>query len=108
MPSLRQRKRYIVFEIISDEAIKDERLVWSKIRETTRDFLGTLGFAKAGPRFVGNCWSNEKQKGIIQVNHDCLDHVRACLAQVQNINGSPVIVRSVGVSGILNKAKNLL
>ena len=42
------------------------------------------------------------KKGIIKVNHRYVNHLKAALAL---INSQDMVFRSIGVSGILNKAE---
>ena len=50
-------------------------------------------------------YNPEKQKGLIRVSHRGMDGLKASLALVNQIEQQPVIVRSVGASGILAKAE---
>ena len=45
------------------------------------------------------------QKGIIKVNHKHVDELKSALTLIEKINNKKVIVKSLGVSGILNKAE---
>lgn len=65
-------------------------------------FLGELGFAKAGV-IVLDDWKDSK--GVMKVNNKHVDNVKAGLALIKRIGNETVIVRTVGVSGILNKAR---
>ena len=51
-------------------------------------------------------YDDNRQRGLIRVNNKALDKMRASLALVKQIAGQDVIVRSVGVSGIMKKAMN--
>ncbi len=48
----------------------------------------------------------EKQRGLLRVSHDQVHHVRASLALVRKVGEQPVVVRSIGVSGVLRKAES--
>ena len=109
LPSLREKKRYIVFEVISKEKISDINAVSNKIWQISLQFLGQFGVAKAGIIVLQNKWNEELQRGIIKVSHKHVDAVKAALVFADKIDGKDVIFRSLGVSGILNKAeKNYL
>jgi ribonuclease P/MRP protein subunit POP5 len=103
-PSLRERKRYLAFEVISEVPIGDSKAVYGAINQKALEFLGTLGCAEAGMIMLADRYNPEKQRGLIRVSHKSVDKLRATLALVETINGKKTIVRSVGVSGILNKA----
>lgn len=104
LPTLKEKKRYLVFEVISDSKITDNRAISSKIEDNALEFLGQLGYGKAGVQ-VMDCWNPDKTRGIIKVNNNHVDDVKASLAFIKEIKNREVIVKSVGASGILDKAK---
>jgi len=103
MPSLREKKRYLVFEIISKQKMEDFKLVSYTIWEKVLQFLGSLHTGNAGIWILQDKFQNNK--GIIKVGHRHVDHLRAALTMIDSIDKTPVIVRSLGVSGILKKAE---
>ena len=105
LPSLREKKRYLVFEVISKDKVKSFDAVSSAIWQSCMQFMGQLGAAKAGILPLENKWNSENQKGIMKVNNKYVDHARASLIFANKIDGKDVILRSVGVSGILKKAE---
>lgn len=72
------------------------------------EFLGELGMAKAGIWLHSEVWNPEKQAGIIRVNHKYVNELKAGLTFIQQIQNKDVIVRSLGVSGIINKAEKYI
>lgn len=106
MPTLRERKRYLAFEIISERPIQDFKPVSDAIWQTALGFLGELGCAEAGIMILKDKYDAERQRGLIRINNKSLDKMRASLSLIQKIGGQEVIVRSVGASGILKKAMN--
>lgn len=105
LPSLKEKTRYIAFEIISEKAIKDFKTVEKAIKEAVLAFIGQLGLAKANLILIKDCWLPEKQRGIIKVNNQSLNEVKMSLALIKEINSNKTIINCIGVSGILNKAK---
>lgn len=105
LPTLKEKKRYLAFEIISKSKINDFRAVSEQIMAKSLELIGQLGVAKAGLRVIQDCWNPESQKGIIRVGHKQVDEIRAALALITKIDGKEAIVKSVGSSGILKKAK---
>ena len=105
LPSLREKKRYLVFEIISKEKISDAGAVSDAVYSSSLQFLGQFGTAKAGIMVLNNKWNPKFQRGIIKVSHKHVDAVKAALIFTKKIENKDVILRSVGVSGILNKAE---
>ena len=105
LPSLREKKRYLAFEVISREKINDSGAVSNAIMHYSLQFLGQLGTAKAGIMVLNNKWNSHAQRGIIKVSHKHVDAVKAALALADKIDGKDVIFRSIGTSGILNKVE---
>ncbi len=103
LPSLKEKKRYIVFEIISEKKLS-EKIVIDEINKKILSFLGELGIAKSG--FVLLKDSIKKTKGIIRTNLKYQDEVKMALSLIKKIGNDKVIVNVVGVSGILKKAKS--
>lgn len=108
LPSLREKKRYLVFELISKEKINSFALVSNAIWHYALQFLGQLEVAKAGLMVFGNKWDSEMQRGIMKVGHRHVDAAKAALMLADKIGNSDVIFRVIGVSGILNKAERCL
>ena len=106
LPSLREKKRYMVFEVVSNKKITDASLVSNAIWHYSLQFLGQLGVAKAGLMVLNNKWDAELQRGIIKVSHKHVDAVKAGLTFANKIGNTDIIFRSIGVSGILRKAES--
>lgn len=101
-PTLRERNRYIVFELISGSRFSREdvsKAVWN----TLLRFLGELGASRTSLWVMD--WVVEKQTGIVKVNHDSVECVRASLAFMREINDVPVVFHVLGTSGTLKKAR---
>ena len=105
LPSLREKKRYLAFEVISKEKINNFGDVSDAVMHYSLQFLGQLGTAKAGIMLLDNKWNSHAQRGVIKVGHKHVDAVKAALIFADKIDGKDVIFRSIGVSGILNKAE---
>ena len=105
LPTLREKKRYLAFEIISKSKIDDFSKVKEAILESATRFLGESGMAKAGILILPDKFNREKQRGIIRISHKMTNELRASLTLIKRINEQDVIVRSLGLSGILKKAE---
>lgn len=82
MPSLKEKKHYLVFK--GEKKAAENALF---------EFLGILGMAKANPQVI----LMKGDKGIIMFNRDYADEVRTALV----FSG----MHTVGISGTINKAK---
>ena len=101
LPSLREKKRYVAFEITSKASITQFQAK-KAITEKMQEFIGTLGMANAGLQFLPD-WENNK--GIYRVNTKYVSHSKACLALMKTINSQKVIVKSLGTTGVINKVR---
>ncbi len=103
LPTLREKKRYLVFEMVSER-----QLPWDAVRSAIEAgvlrHVGELGYARAGVQLLAEHWHAESSRGMLRVSHTSLDEVRSSLGLVREAGGAPVIVRSVGASGILGRA----
>ena len=96
LPSLKEKKRYIVYKVISDCKIS-EKQAKDEIKNQCLKFLGELGYAKAGIQMI--------DPNIIRVNTKHLEETKMALGLIKKINDKKVIVDVIGVSGIIKKAK---
>lgn len=101
LPSLKEKRRYLVFEVISASQIAFSDVREGILNELTA-LIGRLGMAKANISFMDD-WKNNK--GIIKVNNRYLDYVKASFVSLKKISKREAIIRSIGVSGLLNKAR---
>ena len=102
LPSLREKKRYVVFEAILRRDIAGFN-VSEAIKTAFSRFAGMHGAAKAGLIVLENKWNPQLRRGIVKVGHK---HVDAFKASLVLAGGDEVVFRSIGVSGILKKAEN--
>ncbi|MBR9691827.1 ribonuclease P protein component 2 [Candidatus Woesearchaeota archaeon] len=105
LPTLKEKKRYLAFEIISDSQIKDFKMISEQIMDRSLELIGQLGVAKAGIQPLSDCWKPNLQKGIIRVGNKHVDELKASLSLIKKINNKDVILKTTGVSGIIKKAK---
>lgn len=107
LPSLRQKKRYVVFELVSGKKhslaeVKEE------IEQSLTKFFGQWGLSKASPLFLKEKFVQEKQRFIIKVNHKFVDELKAALSLSKKIKNTPIIIKSIITSGTLKKASSYL
>lgn len=106
LPSLREKKRYIMFKVISNKSVSFSE-VKKAIRANSKEFMGELLLGRAGLSFVDK-WDQRNQVGIIRINHKYVDHLRTVFCLTKKIGRKNVIIHSLGVSGILKKTKRFV
>ncbi len=97
--SLREKKRYLVYECLSEQKLEQQAITMA-VRQALFAFLGEYGYGRAGVILL----KQRGNKGIIRANTRYVDHVRTALMHIKSIASAPAIVRTVGVSGMLNKS----
>ncbi len=107
LPSLRQKKRYVVFEIVADKSFSITD-IQEMVETSLQRFLGELGIAKAGPFFLKEKWNEQKQRFVIKVNHAFVDELKSALILNKKIKNTPVLIKSVITSGTLKKVSSYL
>ncbi len=106
LPSLKERKRYLVFEIISQKGLLDFKIVSKAIKSSIYRHLGELTTAKAGIKILGNTWNRTSQRGMIKANNKHIDKVKSALSLIKEIDDNKVIFKNIGVSGTIDRANN--
>lgn len=98
---MKEKQRYLIFKVISDTKVT-KMDAYNTIEKATKELVGDIGLAQIG--FLSlNHW--EDNQGMIRINSKGVDTLKASLATVNNINNHKAIIRSIKVSGLLNKAK---
>ena len=104
-PSLRNDKRYISFEAVSEVLLSKEDvipLVW----EASLNFHGECKTSKFD-LWIIKVWatklSNDKNiiKGIIQCNREEVSSVRAAILLITKFKGKRVVFHTLGISGTI-------
>ena len=103
-PANREKKRYIAYEIISEKALDNDgdNILISNIK----GLLGVFLTADAG--IIKIKYDSKKQRGVFKVNHKFVDYIRSCFVMIKELNNKKVLIRTLGVSGMVNKAKEYL
>lgn len=103
LPSLRQKKRYLVFELISEKKFSAAE-VEEAVHSALHDFLGQLGLAKAAPFFLKERFNFPAQRFLLKVNHQYPAEAKAALALIKKIKNTDLIIRSLTTTGSIKKA----
>jgi ribonuclease P/MRP protein subunit POP5 len=99
---MRPKKRYIGFEIYSDERITKDgfvRALWGEAMA----FFGEERAADMNLWVMG--YNPETMTGFLVCRHDMVSRVKACLCLIGRINGKKTGIRVLGVSGTVKSLK---
>ena len=107
LPSLKSKKRYIVFEIISQNKL-DYFNVKDAVWNSLSNWMGEKNLAAANVRIIKNLFSPEKGKGFIQCNHKAVDAVKTALSLIHQIGDERVVFQTLKVTGTIKSGKNKL
>ncbi len=100
IPTLRERERYIAFQIISENPISYidlEKNLWDVMEE----FLGEYGLSKTSLWLIKNLYDSKNQMGIVKCNHKSLTQVLACLGLISRLGESRVVFKILKISGTI-------
>ncbi|MCX6815282.1 MAG: ribonuclease P protein component 2 [Candidatus Aenigmarchaeota archaeon] len=103
-PTLRQNKRYIAFEVISEHPIQYNELV-SAVWNSMFTISGEMGASDAGVWFVKNLYDEKAQKGLIKCAHDKVENMRVTLSLIHIISESKAVIKILGVTGTIKSAQ---
>ncbi|MBD3388205.1 MAG: hypothetical protein GF416_03925 [Candidatus Altiarchaeales archaeon] len=104
-PTLRERNRYIVFEVISDSK-PDRKSVVDAVWGSLLRLHGELGASRTSMWVMD--YDPEKKRGILKVNHSSVDVLKSSMAVVKEIRRQKAIINTVKTSGTLRKAREIL
>ncbi len=104
-PSLRERKRYLLFEVLGEQEVNKKELL-KEIWDSMYSLYGDVGASES------KLWLIEYHKreettggvGILRCAHDKVDEVRASLACIHSVNGARVSIRVLRTSGTIKGA----
>jgi len=105
LSSSREKKRYVVFRIHSDERLSYETVkdaVWNSVL----NWLGEEDMAKANIRILKNLWDSRKHKGFIQCSPKFTDSVKVSLSLIHQIGDSKVSFQTLRVSGTIKSGRD--
>lgn len=81
LSSLKEKKRYLVYEIISEGNIFNAEY---KIIENLNHWLGSIESSKAGINLIQH--SKQKNRGIIKINNTYLHKIKLGLSLIKQID----------------------
>ncbi len=99
LPSLREKKRYLAFEIISEGAVSRRDFI-DELDRSASSLLGDVGSSECGL----NMLTFDRGGGIIKCERTKTELMRAVLATVNRVRGVRVAVHVIGSSGSVKGA----
>ncbi len=105
LPSLKEKKRYLAFNVITKAKSLTYGAICDAINNSFKELYGEVGLADAGLIFVKDKFNKKTMTGIVRVNNKLVDKLKLSLSMIKKIDNTNVVVRSVGVSGVLKKAE---
>jgi len=105
MPVRNVRRRYLALQVYS-EADLSEADMSRAISDKIHFLYGVRGTAETDYRMIE--YNQRHGQGIIRCNHDRLTETRAALAHITAINGAPLSVQVITVSGTIKSLRKRL
>lgn len=106
-PTLRNDKRYLSFEATSEIPLNREDIIYL-LWETSLNFHGECKTSKFD-LWIMKVWKIESEdnnviKGIIQINREEINSVRAVIPLITKFRGKKVVFHTLGISGTIKSA----
>ena len=99
LPTLRDKKRYLAFEVTSEQTINRQQL-FNEILESAASLFGDKGISEINPKLM----SYDGRFGIIRCAREKTQETRATLACINNVRRIRVSILILGISGTIKGA----
>jgi ribonuclease P/MRP protein subunit POP5 len=99
LPTLRDKKRYLAFEVTSEQAVNRQQL-FNEILDSSASLFGDKGISEINPKLM----SYDGKFGIIRCAREKTQETRASLACINNIRRIHISILVLGVSGTIKGA----
>ena len=107
-PHLRNKKRYLAFEVISERPLSRDEVI-SLIWGGAGSLYGSCGVSRFDIWVVKvwRCNSSRRNvmKGILRCNRDEVSQVRSVFPIINHFKGKRVVFHTIGVSGTIKAAR---
>ncbi len=97
---IRPKKRYILFQVVSEEKATSQDIL-SEILRSTKFVLGEIAVAKMNLRLIS--FDEETQCGVIRVSNKYSEHLRVALVLITTTGGRKAFFYTKSISGSLKK-----
>ncbi|MBU4076997.1 MAG: ribonuclease P [Euryarchaeota archaeon] len=99
IPTLREKKRYLAFRIISEETI-NRGVLTDELLNSISSLFGDTGASEINPALM----SYDGGYGILRCQKDRTSDTRAALACINKVGGGRVSIMVLGISGTVKGA----
>lgn len=99
-PAIQEEQRYLEFQVRCENRVGLGEVV-NTVWDAILGFTGSKGASEMDFWVMGDRFSEEKQKGVVKVNRDSEDELRAALALVDSIGGEKGFIEVTRASGTL-------
>lgn len=103
--SLRDKKRYLVFELVAEKNLFGKDVNFA-LKNHFLKLFGELGLSKMNYQFIS--FKEKSKKGILKCRHLAVDDLKAGVLLLKEVNGVKVIPKTLKASGTAKKAKTFL
>lgn len=106
-PGIRERKRYIVFKVVSEKERKfSKEEILRGCLYTIHSFLGDKGMSDANVYLIN--WNENFGLGILKTTHKTKDDVVVALSLLSAISETKISVIPLNTTGSIKKAKEII
>lgn len=103
--SLRDKKRYLVFELIAEEKLNEKEVSFA-VKKNLIKLFGELGLSKMNYQFIS--FDEKSGKGILKCRHTAVEDLISGVLLLKEVNGIKVVPRTLKISGTVKKAKSFV
>ncbi|MBT3407927.1 hypothetical protein HOC99_00515 [Candidatus Woesearchaeota archaeon] len=99
-PSLRIKKRYILFKILSKNKINLDQII-IEFKNSILKIIGLFGLNMSGFQIIKKL--SDKSNIVVKTNTKYLNFIKTIASTIKKVNSEPIIIHSTKTSGVLNK-----
>lgn len=100
-PSLREKDRYVKFEVMSERPIEYSDLE-SAIWNTSLELYGEVGVAGLSMWVIRNMYDKKKQSGVIRCNNKSVGSVISMLGMISRLGDTRTVFKIIAISGTIS------
>lgn len=104
-PAIQEKQRYLRFRVRSKEDVEIGDVV-NAVWNASLSYLGSKDSSQADFWVIGNRFDEEKQEGVIRVNHGSEDELRAAITMIEEIGGEKGFIEILEVSGTMKSLED--